>query len=572
MSFDIQSIISSMSIEDKISQMFLSGIVAGESEAQIREYMETNHFGGYSLSYNFARFIRGGSYHPCGIGKKVSLEETAEFLHKIKEMSWDIMGVPAICTLDQEGGMEESEFRRSPVVLTPNQMGLAAIGDPDEVYNAAYLSASQLKAIGVDMLLGPCMDVNSNPQNVEIAHRALGDRPEVVAQLGTRVIKAYQDAGIFCTAKHFPGRGHAGGNAHADLDVLKMPRSHYDQVEFVPFRAAIEAGVDMVMLSHTIYPALGDDKLPASMSPVIINEVLKKELGFKGIVYTDDISMLAISKIWGVPTACAMAFEAGCDMILMKVNKELPLAVSETKRFIEEGKITEAQLDKSVERVLKLKEKYGMLERKDFNPASIKKNVATPPQVETGKRLARRSSLILRNDDNVMPLGADKYKSPLVVAQRSCSIAVSNDPNRSHDMLLNSIRRYFPQAWGTVIDQDPTRDQIFEMEGLAKNSDVVIFTLFAVRSGEAAQGQYDRVLEGLNNIMDLGIPVIVIITGAPYLAAELPKAVRGIACSFSAGPDTFEAVVDLMCGKIKPEGTLPVHINEKWTYGFKIDL
>lgn len=569
---DIGKLIDGMTIEQKIAQLFLSGICAEESLDQVRAYMEENHFGGYSLSYNFARFIRGGSYHPCGIGKFVPIEETAEYLHQVKELSWDIMGVPAICTLDQEGGMEESEFRRSPVVLTPNQMGIAAIGDPEEAYAAAYLSASQLKGIGVDMLLGACMDVNSNPQNVEIAHRALGDVPETVAELGSRVITAYMDAGLFCTAKHFPGRGHAGGNAHADLDVLEMDRRHYDEIEFVPYRAAIEAGVEMVMLSHTIYPALGDDKLPASMSPVIVKDVLRKELGFKGVVYTDDISMLAISKIWGVPTACAMAFEAGNDMILMKVNHELTPAVEETKRFLREGRLTEEQVTASVEKVLKLKQKYGMFERKPFDRDAVTAVVGTPAQVETGRRLAQKSVLAIKNADDIFPLDPGTYKSPLVISPRSRSVCVANDRDRSHDMLLKSVQRHFPGAFGTVLDQAPTEDQVYELEGLAKHSDLVIFGLWAVRSGEAAQGQETPLLQALRAVLSYGRPVVVVLSGAPYVAASLPAEVRGIVCSFGLTPMTLGAAIDLAVGNIPAYGSNPVQISDELPRGFRAHI
>ncbi|NQT94206.1 MAG: hypothetical protein HQ559_15705 [Lentisphaerae bacterium] len=568
---DIRTLVDNMTIEQKIAQLFLSGICAEESLDEVRGHMEENHFGGYSLSFNFARFIRGGSYHDCGIGRYVPIEETAEFLHAVKELSWEIMGVPAICTLDQEGGMEESEFRRTPVVLTPSQMGVAAIGDEEEAYATAYLSASQLKAIGVDMLLGLCTDVNSNPENVEIAHRALGDQPGVVASLGVQVIRGYHDAGLFCSAKHFPGRGHAGGNAHADLDVLTMDRSHYDEIEFVPVKAAIDAGVDMVMLSHTIYPALGDDKLPASMSPVIVKEVLRKQLGFDGLVYTDDISMLAISKIWGVPTACAMAFEAGNDMILMKVNHELTPAVEETKRFIREGRITEEQVTLSAEKVLRIKEKYGMFERKPFDKAHVSANVGTPEQQETGLRLAQKAVLILKNEKHVFPLDVARYKKPLVIACRDRSISVANDPGRSHDMLVNSVRRYLPDATWTILDQAPTVDQIWELEGVVKNSDLVIFAVHAVRSGEAAQGQYAGVLAAMEKAGSCGKPMVAVVTGAPYVAALLPDTVKGIACSFGVTPTTFEAVVDLMCGRIPAHGTCPVHINDTWTHGFKAD-
>ena len=569
---DIGRLIDGMTLEQKIAQLFLSGIVAEESLEQVRAYMEENHFGGYSLSYNFARFIRGGSYHPCGIGKYVPIDATAEFLHDVKELSWEIMGVPVICTLDQEGGMEESEFRRSPVVLTPNQMGVAAIGEPEEAYATGYLSAGQLKAIGVDMLLGACLDVNSNPRNPEIAHRALGDDPTTVAKLGAQVIKAYMDAGLFCTAKHFPGRGHAEVNVHADFDVLTMPREHFDEVEFPPFRAAIDAGVEMVMLSHSIYPALGDAELPASLSPAIIRNVLRGELGFEGVVYTDDLSMLAISNRWGVPTACAMAFAAGNDMILMKVNHELTPAVQETVRFIREGRLSEEQITGSVRKVLQLKRKYGMFERKGFDRQHVLANVGTPEQVEVGRRLARKAVLCLKNAGELLPLEPGRFKAPLVVAQRSCSVCVANDRNRSHDMLLASVRRYFPDAWGTALDQAPTGDQTFELQGLAKNADVVIFMLAAVRSGEAAVGQEAPVIDALRKVVAVGKPVIALITGAPYLAAELPDEVQAVVCCFGISPLTIEAVVDLMAGKIPSHGRLPVHINDAMPRDFRVDV
>jgi len=569
---DISKLIDGMTLEQKIAQLFLSGIVAEESLDQVRAYMEENHFGGYSLSYNFARFIRGGSYHPCGIGKLVPIDETAEFLHGVKELSWEIMGVPVICTLDQEGGMEESEFRRSPTVLTPNQMGVAAIGEPAEAHAAALLSASQLKAIGVDMLLGACFDVNSNPKNPEIAHRALGDDPRTVAELGVQVIKGYMDAGLFCTAKHFPGRGHAEGNAHADLDVLDMDRKHFDEIEFVPFRAAIEAGVEMVMLSHTIYPALGDGELPASMSPVIIQDVLRKDLGFDGLVYTDDMSMLAISNRWGVPTACAMAFEAGNDMILMKVNKELTPSVQETVRFVREGRLAEERITDSVRRVLEVKRKYGMFDRKPLDRERVRNSVGTAEQIETGRRLARKAVLCLKNDGDLLPLDPARFQAPLVVAQRSRSVCVANDPDRSHDMLLNNVRRHLPAARGMIVDQAPTLDQVYELEGRVKNSDLVIFMLAAVRSGEAAVGQSSPVLDALDKVVSHGKPVVAIITGAPYLAAQLPNPVQAIACSFSISPLTLEAVVDLIAGKIPSHGRLPVHINSTMPRGFTVPM
>jgi beta-N-acetylhexosaminidase len=352
--------------------------------------------------------------------------------------------------------------------------------------------------------------------------------------------------------------------------VLDMPREHFDTVEFPPFRAAIDAGVEMVMLSHTIYPNLGDDALPASMSPVIIRDVLRGELGFAGVVYTDDISMLAISNRWGVPTACAMAFEAGNDMILMKVNHELTPAVRETVRFVREGRIAEEQITASVRKVLDLKRRHGMFERKPFDRQHVLDSVAAPEQVEAGRRLARKAVLCLKNAGELLPLDPARFEAPLVVAARSRSVCVSNDPRRSHDMLLNSVRRHLPGAFGTVIDMAPTRDQVYELGGLVKNADLVIFMLAAVRSGEAATGQESPVLDALGKVVAGGKPAIVLLTGAPYVAAQLPDAVAAVVCCFGISPLTIDAAVDLMAGEIPSVGRLPVHISAALPRGFHV--
>jgi len=147
---------------------------------------------------------------------------------------------------------------------------------------------------------------------------------------------------------------------------------------------------------------------------------------------------------------------------------------------------------------------------------------------------------------------------------------VANDRNRSHDMLLASARRWFPDALGLVIDQSPTLDQVYELEGRVKNSDLVIFMLAAVRSGEAAVGQEAPVLGALAKAASHGKPVLAILMGAPYVAAQLPETVGAVVCAFGIGPHTLEAAVDLALGRIPSIGRLPVHINKQMPRGFQV--
>ncbi len=565
---DVKKIIGGLTLKQKIAQFFLGSVAGAETLDQAREHIETLRYGGFSFSYHFARFIRGGNYIPCGIAPTIPIEETIEYLHEIKKMAMDIIGIPLIMTCDQEGGMEESEFRRSNVVLTPSQMGVGAAGTLEDAYSAAHISSAQLKAIGIDMFLGPCVDVNSNPKNPEIAHRSFGDDPEFVAERIEQVIKAYKANGIITTAKHFPGRGNSEKNAHADLDVLDMDRKHFDEVEFVPFRRAIAAGVEMIMLAHTIYPGLGDDKLPASFSPTIINKVLREDLGFDGVVYTDDMTMLGISNYYGIPTACANSIEAGCDMILMKVNQQIPPAIDEIVRRVGEGIIPEKQIDDSLERILDMKARFGLFDVPELDVDKAMTIVGSDEMEQAGRKLAQRATLALRNDDDIFPLKPEQYNNPLVIVPRNLSVVVSNDVNRSHDMLANSMRRYFPETVYTVIDQPTNEHQYYEVEGMIKNCDLVVFGLYAIRSAEGAKDAAKPILELIEFVANQGKPVAVVMSGAPFLAERISEKVRGIACSFSVSPLTLDAVVDLMAGKIEQNATLPVHINDQMPKGF----
>jgi beta-N-acetylhexosaminidase len=502
----------------------------------------------------------------------VPIEETAEFIHAVKRASLDIIGVPVIATGDQEGGMEESLYRRDPVVLTTTQMGMGASGDPKDAYEAAALTAAQWKAIGMDMFLGPCVDVNSNPKNPEIAHRAFSDLPDVVATMGEQVIRAYKDNGVITTAKHFPGRGNSERNAHADLDVLDMPREHFDRIELAPYRRAIAAGVEMVMCAHTIYPTLGDDKLPASFSPTIIQKVLREDLGFTGIVYPDDITMLGISNHWEIPVACAMCIEAGCDMILMKVNELIPAAIKEIAGRVRSGRITEERINESVERIMDLKSRYGLFDPPEFPKEKFQASVGTSEQIETGARLARRAVCALKNDGPLFPLDPGRYEKPLVIVPRDLTVVVANDPERSHDMLARSFRRYWPEALNMVIDRPPNEHQRYEVEGLVKNADLIVYGLFAIMGSEGKAEGADPMIEFLRFMADLGKPVAVVVTGAPYVAETFYDDVPGIVCSWSINPLAFDAAVDLMAGKIPPHGRLPVEVSERLPRGFAAEI
>ena len=559
---DIQELIGGMTIKQKIGQMFMGNICGGESVDLARRNFERFHFGALQFSGVFERFVRGGDYLPCGVCENRPLEEVARFLADIKRAAVEITGIPAIMGGDQEGGISSSVFRRRNVTIAPAQMGLGACGRLEDTYTAASITAREVKALGLDMLYGPSLDVNTNPLNPEIGARSFGENAEVVASHGEQVIRAFAEHNIISNAKHFPGRGHGSSNAHSELESIGLDRLRLESVELVPFRRAIAAGVDSIMMSHTLFPALESENLPASLSPAIMR-LLREELGFEGVILPDTLTMFAVSRNFDVPRACAMCLEAGADMIFMKVQDLYRPTVEAIEASIKAGRLTEGRINESLERILKLKLKRGLFEDRQFPSQRVLSTIGCPEHVAAMRDIGRRSVLALRND-SLMPLKPQYDDTILVVVPRDMNVVLSNDPDLSHDMLPGAIRSYASDVRTIIVDESPTVPQSYEAVGRAKNAELIVFGIYS-------SGAWEEQLKLLNELAELGKPIAVVITGSPYVATRLPDEVKAIICTFGIAPCTFEAAVDVMFGKIKPSATLPVTINESMPRGYSVE-
>ena len=294
---EITKIIDSMTLQQKVGQLLMGGICGGESLELAKQRLNDHCLGGMQFSALFETFIRGGGYSQCGVCRNEPLAEVAKFLYDIKKAALDILPVPIIMASDQEGGISSSIIRRRNISLMPRPMGLGANGSPEDTYLSASVSAQEVKAIGLDMLYGPCLDVNTNPGNTEIGARSFGEDPEQVAIMAEQVVRAYAEQNVISNIKHFPGRGHGQTDAHWDMETLDLDRSRMDAVELLPFKRAIAAGADSIMLAHTHFPAFDpDQKIPASLSPNVIKGLIRKEMGFDGMILTDDMTMFSITK------------------------------------------------------------------------------------------------------------------------------------------------------------------------------------------------------------------------------------------------------------------------------------
>ena len=248
--------------------------------------------------------------------------------------------------------------------LFPHPMGLCASGDPSLAYRTARAIGLQARAIGANMIHSPVLDVNTNPKNPEIGTRAYSDKTNDVTAYALQSLKGFQEVDLMATGKHFPGRGESMADAHFGLPVADLAKDELMQKHIEPYKQLIAAGLPTIMSAHTIYPALGDSERPATMSRRIITEFLRGELGFKGVVTTDNMIMGGILKKYWMPEAIVQALIAGCDLILCRDESPARIIIlQEVKKAIQEKRLKESELDEKVKRILELRWKMGLAEK-----------------------------------------------------------------------------------------------------------------------------------------------------------------------------------------------------------------
>jgi beta-N-acetylhexosaminidase len=240
-----------------------------------------------------------------------SPEQVAELSREARALAGEL---PLWVSVDQEGGRVAR--LKAPFTVWPPMLTLGRSGDEALAGRFARALAAELRAVGISLDYTPVLDVHTNPKNPVIGDRALAETAEDVARLGRVIIQALQDAGIAACGKHFPGHGDTSTDSHFELPLVEHPPDRLDAVELVPFKAAIDAGVASIMTAHILVPAL-DDQRPGTLSPAVVDGLLKRRLGFEGLVLSDDLEMKAISGRYGVAEATVQAIAAGCDAVLM---------------------------------------------------------------------------------------------------------------------------------------------------------------------------------------------------------------------------------------------------------------
>jgi beta-N-acetylhexosaminidase len=338
-------------------------------------------FPGYSLTVELRALAREFS-----LGGVIYFARNVEEPGQVAEVSREIAmltdGLPPWVAVDQEGG-RVARFRKG-FTLWPPMATLGRSGDPVLARRFARALAAELGAVGITLDYAPVLDVFTNPKNTVIGDRALGDRAEEVARLGVAIIEELQGAGIAACGKHFPGHGDTLLDSHHDLPVVEHDPDRLRAVEFVPFRAAIAADVASLMSCHVLVPAF-DELRPGTLSPAIVQGLMRDELGWQGLVFTDDMEMKAITSRMPVPDACVAAIAAGCDAVLVcSGNHDLQAATIEALiRAVESGVLPYARVEQALAHQRRAKERF-----------------LTAPAAARGDRRGTRLERVLASDEH----------------------------------------------------------------------------------------------------------------------------------------------------------------------------
>ncbi len=465
------------------------------------------------------------------------------------------MGLPRLLiATDQEGGQLMAIWKG--VTPLPGNMALGAAGSSDLARQAGEVLGRELSAMGVNVNYAPSCDVNLNPHNPVIGIRSFGEKPDEVARLAAAMIEGIQSQGVAAAAKHFPGHGDTASDSHHGLPSVPHAIERLQEVEFPPFKAAIEAGVELVMSAHLALPAVdGAEALPATLSPVILQDLLRGKLGFKGVIVSDAMDMHAIRQGEALGEDAIRAAKAGIDLLLLTSEPADQQRVQASLlNAVENNVIERSQVTNSVERILALK---NWLASRPAAPGMDVVGCAAHRAV--ADEIAERSITLVRDWTRVLPLEPTAEQRVAVIVPKPIDLTPADTSSYVTPTLAAALRQYHPNVDEFIISYAPDGSEIAALVPQLSTYDLIILgTLNAFES----TGQVELVREALRS----GIPTIVVALRLPYDLAAFPEAPTYI-CTYSLLEPSMQALARALLGKIPFQGRLPASIPGLYAVG-----
>ncbi len=510
-------------LEDKIGQMFLVGFEGLEAPAHILEWLAQGRIGGVIL---FARNV-----------------QSPEQLARLTQQCHQAAKAPILIGIDQEGG--EVARLRTGFTESPGAMALSAAHNGVELAERmSAVLATELRALGINWNYAPVLDISYSIENPAVGTRSPGSDAQRVSAIAAAEVRGFQSAGIAACGKHFPGLGATPIDTHVDLPRLNTPVEQLLAHDLLPYRAAIQAGVASIMTTHTIYTEL-DTHFPATLSPIIVQKLLREELQFEGVVTTDCMEMHAISQHFGTPQAAVHAAAAGIDLILVSHTRSTQAeAYDKLLEAVKNGIIPLARVEDANERIQKLKAQVAITAAPDVS------NIRKPEHVAVADEAARAGTILVKTNPQLFPLKPDThYKVGVIEFASYLESGILEVGGLTG--FAQYIKKRLPTAATLALKAShPTPLSLEQANKIAAEAHLLIL---ATRNAHLIPEE----LEIARELMTIAQHTILVCLRNPYDASVLAEA-DVILCTCGGSAPSIQAAVDALFGDFTPTGVLPV--------------
>lgn len=518
------SVLLTMTEEEKIGQLFMVAAYSNRDEyhyQEIEDLIEYYHIGGLI-------FFQGGPVRQAHLTNRYQAKST----------------IPLMIGIDAEWGLG---MRLDSTLSFPRQMTLGALQDDSLIYEMGVAVAKHCKRLGIHVNFAPVVDVNNNPNNPVIGSRSFGEDKEKVAQKGIMYMKGMQDAGILTTAKHFPGHGDTDKDSHYTLPMISHDKNRLQDIELYPFQQLFDAGATGVMVAHLNVPALDfSEYKTTTLSPDIITDLLKTSMGFKGLVFTDAMSMKGLTNNFVPGEADLLALQAGNDVLLFP--QDVPKAVSVIQQALKKKVISWDLIDEKVKKILTYKYKVDLNEYKPIPIENLHNDLQDFSAISLRLKLLKESITLARDDFQVLPFGRPD----------TLKIGVLNIGEFDGEVFNNAIKQY--GNFDTYFVDNVFFNGVVQVTTLAKNYDYLIVNILDLNpSYYKNYGLNQGVIDFVNRLTE-ETQLVLNVYGSPYILQNFPD-VPTIICAYEDEPETRGAVPDILFGQQFTKGKLPVSVS-----------
>jgi len=550
-----------LTVEEKVGQVFMIWCrasflnVENPEYLQLREAMQKYHVGSFAMTVHVdgPYLLRSEPY------------EAAELLNRLQSDS----KLPLLFAADFERGVS---MRLMGTTMFPHAMAFGGDGKAGDAENFGRITAEEARAIGIHWNFFPDADVNSNPANPIINTRSFGEDPKQVGDLVAAYIKGAHEGGMLTTVKHFPGHGDTATDSHLGVASVNVDRAHLESIELPPFRQAIAAGVDSVMVAHVTVPVLDSDpNHVATISPAIVSDLLEKQLGFKGIIVTDALDMAGLTHLFSndIGRAAVESFKAGNDLLL--IPADFPASYNSMLKAVQSGEITRERLDRSVLKILKTKASLGLQDARRVDTDAIAKLVGKPGNIAFGQQVADAAITLVRDNGKVLPLksngtvkGGLPYTTKEETHNQTLAVLFSDDVRTDSGRAFGrEFRARISDARVIYLDPRFAAEMSDEVLKAVDEAKIVVAAVYVVPvAGKVGNtvAMADATGTLLQQVLDRAAEkTAVVAMGNPYLAADFPK-IQNYMCTFSNATVSEIAAIKALFGEIEIRGHLPVSI------------